>query len=88
LSASIRSLTFGIFLLFRRRGDSDMPLTNAAVKAAKPQEKSYKIADAGSLYLERPRLPGPSCGNVFIVFAASKNRWRWERRCRAWRLAR
>ena len=29
-----------------------MPLTDAAIRAAKPKERSYKLFDGGGLYLE------------------------------------
>jgi hypothetical protein len=34
------------------RAPSPMPLTDVAVRAAKPREKSYRIADGQGMYLE------------------------------------
>ena len=43
-----------------------MPLTDTAIRAAKPKEKIYKIFDAGGLYLE--------------VNPAGGKWWRWKYR--------
>jgi hypothetical protein len=43
-----------------------MPLTDVAVRSAKPREKMFKLSDSGGLYLQ--------------VTTTGGNRWRWKYR--------
>jgi len=48
-----------------------MPLTDIAVKQAKPQDKNFKLSDAGGLFLLKPN--GGNTGGSNIVTPAKRN---------------
>ncbi len=53
-----------------------MPLTDTALRNAKPQTKPYKLADGGGLFL-LVQPSGVSGGAISIVMEVRKSCWRW-----------